>query len=205
MDQNSPAADVGEPVDCCAPYFAAGKARARGQELTAEQQAVLDDPRIKDRGVSLQGTNGEWALVGYDSTGHVPANPLVAIGQLFAAVPTIVFPEGKDVLQILWCPVDRNNVPGQRHYTGPPVHLFWRRADEIGDTLAASPEPHTADERFYLPTPCVLHPEQVVEYQYGALLPAPQPVPATAAGRPPSRPFAAIRSQLVASAADMAL
>lgn len=104
---------------------------------------------------------------------HEPPNPLVAIAQLYAAdVPTIPFPDGKDILQILWCPVVHIEVPGQRHYSGPCVHLFWRRADEVGAVLTDPPEPHTAEPDLFLPKPCILHPEQVEEYQYWGLLPA---------------------------------
>jgi hypothetical protein len=103
---------------------------------------------------------------------HSPSNALVAIAQLHAAdVPTIPFPVGKDLLQILWCPLDHTDVPGQRYYSGPPVHLVWRRAADVGAVLADPPRPHLADDRNYLPEPCVLHPEQVVEYQYADLLP----------------------------------
>lgn len=155
-----------------AAYFTARANQRRRLPLTAEQEAILADPPVRGRIGSARCIDGVWELVWYDSTGHVPPNPLVAIGQLFASdVPTINFPDGMDVLQILWCPLDHSDVPGQRYYAGPPVHLFWRRADEIGDTLVAPPQPRIADERFYLPIPCVVHPEQVVEYQYSALLP----------------------------------
>ena len=153
-------------------YQDAYLSRLRGDRPTAEQTAILDHPLIKDRHVVVGFIGGRWEVSWSETAGHEPPNPLVPIAQLYAAdVPTIPFPDGKDLLQILWCPVDHGDIPGQRTYFGPPVHLFWRRAEEIGDVLTDPPKPHTADDRFYLPQACVLHPEQVIEYQYPDLLP----------------------------------
>ncbi|MEY9934155.1 hypothetical protein ABH926_008819 [Catenulispora sp. GP43] len=153
-------------------YLDARKARLRRETLTPEQEAVLDDPRVNDGNVSVRCTNGEWELRWHESTGHTTPNALIPIAQLYAAdAPTITFPTGRDLLQILWCPLDHTNIPGQRYYAGPPVHLFWRTAADIGAVLADPPGPHAFDDRFYLPTACVLHPEQVLEYQYCDLLP----------------------------------
>lgn len=153
-------------------YQAARKARLRSETLTPEQEAVLDDPRVSSGNVSVRNTRGQWELRWTESAGHATPNSLVAIAQLYAAdVPTIAFPVGTDLLQILWCPLDHTDIPGQRYYAGPPVHLLWRRTAGIGTVLADPPRPHAFDDRFYLPQPCVLHPEQVVEYQYNGLLP----------------------------------
>jgi hypothetical protein len=154
-------------------YPDAIRARLRGERLTAEQTAILDHPLIKDRHVVVGGIGDRWEVSWSEAAGHEPPNPLAALAQLYAAdVPTIPFPEGKDLLQVLWCPADHEDIPGQRHYFGPPVHLFWRRAEEIGDVLTDPPKPHTVDDRFYLSKACVLHPEQVTEHQYADLLPS---------------------------------
>jgi hypothetical protein len=50
------------------------------------------------------------------------------------------------------------------------VVLRWRRTEDIGDVRGPSPEPTVVNET-YLPTPCVVHPERVVEYQDADLLP----------------------------------
>ncbi|WP_345430894.1 DUF1963 domain-containing protein [Actinoallomurus vinaceus] len=89
---------------------------------------------------------------------HAGPQPLVPVLQLFAAdVPDLPFPAGKDVLQLLWCPFD--------HEDGyvPRPELFWQDSSMRGPVLSTPPQPEGACEE-YLPDPCVLHPEQVVEY-----------------------------------------
>ncbi|MCO6008916.1 DUF1963 domain-containing protein [Actinoallomurus purpureus] len=105
-----------------------------------------------------------WPYCGDDHppTGYAPPHagpqPLVPVLQLFAAdVPELPFPAGKDVLQLLWCPFD--------HEAGyvPRPELFWQDGSMRGPVLSAPPRPEGAREE-YLPDPCVLHPERVVEY-----------------------------------------
>jgi hypothetical protein len=74
-------------------------------------------------------------------------------------------PEGTDVLQVLWCPVDHSD----RHYS-PRVFFFWRDSSAVGSLLETPPEPAVVSD-MYLPVPCEVHPEQVREYQYADLLP----------------------------------
>ncbi|MBG0817877.1 hypothetical protein [Planomonospora sp. ID82291] len=94
-------------------------------------------------------------------------NALVGLAQLYAAhVPGLPRPAEADLLQVLWCPADHD----LGAFTGPVVHLRRRRAADVGPVLTAPPLPHTADER-YLPRPCVLHPERVVEYPWYEQLP----------------------------------
>ena len=82
--------------------------------------------------------------------------PLVPVLQLFAAdVPELPFPAGTDVLQVLWCPFEHSYIPQPK--------LYWRDSSTCGGELAAHPRPDGADEN-YLPDPCVLHPERVVDY-----------------------------------------
>ncbi|ATO13557.1 hypothetical protein CO540_06655 [Micromonospora sp. WMMA2032] len=92
--------------------------------------------------------------------------PMVPVAQLHRRdVPDFVGPDGTDVMQVLWCPLDH---PELGH--NPRVRLYWRRADDVTEPLAAAPEPPVVSAS-YLPTPCVLHPERIREYQYGGLLP----------------------------------
>ena len=91
---------------------------------------------------------------------------LVPVAQLFRRdVPDFVGPDGADLLQVLWCPLDH---PEDGY--NPRPRLYWRRAEEVGRPLTTPPEPAVVNEN-YLPTPCVVHPERVREYQYGDLLP----------------------------------
>ncbi|MEV6752546.1 DUF1963 domain-containing protein [Streptomyces sp. NPDC051214] len=85
--------------------------------------------------------------------------PMVAVAQIYRGdVPDVVaFPEGCDVLQVLWCP--------RRHHDGPWVvpRIHWRAAADVRQVLAAPPLPAQRREN-YVPRPCVVHPERVTEY-----------------------------------------
>ncbi|MFG2046564.1 hypothetical protein ACGFIW_03935 [Micromonospora sp. NPDC048935] len=92
--------------------------------------------------------------------------PLVPVAQLYRHdIPDYAGPDGTDLLQVLWCPVDHSD----RHYS-PRVFLYWRDSSAVGGLLEAPPEPPVISD-MYLPVPCVVHPEQVREYQYADLLP----------------------------------
>lgn len=96
---------------------------------------------------------------------HRVPNPLVAVLQLFAAdAPTISFPPGTDLLQVLWCPVTHTHLPGQDDAYAPAVTLIWRAAAvAVRGGIVDPPSPYDADDTL-VPKPCVLHPEQVLEY-----------------------------------------
>ncbi|MER6997307.1 DUF1963 domain-containing protein [Streptomyces sp. NPDC000410] len=90
-------------------------------------------------------------------TGPGP-HPLVPVVQLYASdVPELPFPEGMDVMQVLWCPFDH------AQYYVPRPELHWRSTVRSAGEVARPPWPEDADDD-YLPDPCVLHPERVVEY-----------------------------------------
>jgi hypothetical protein len=94
---------------------------------------------------------------------------LVPIAQLrVAEVPDLVAPPGADLLQVLWCPND-HDLDGAT--AGPAVEVRWRRAGDVPAVLDRPPAPATVGEAAYLPRPCVLHPEQVVEYPWWQDLP----------------------------------
>ncbi|MEU6862294.1 DUF1963 domain-containing protein [Streptomyces sp. NPDC046876] len=85
--------------------------------------------------------------------------PLVPVLQLFAAdVPELPFPPGTDLLQVLWCPFD--------HEAGyvPRPELRWRSASDCADPRTAEPPRPAGAADDYLPDPCALHPERVVDY-----------------------------------------
>jgi hypothetical protein len=96
---------------------------------------------------------------------HQPV-PLIAVAQLYRRdVPDFIGPDDADLLQVLWCPL--NHVEED---DAPRLRLFWRRTSDIGRPLATAPEPPAVEEN-YLPNPCVVHPEQVVDYRYREVLP----------------------------------
>lgn len=92
--------------------------------------------------------------------------PLVPVAQLYRRdIPDFTGPPGADLLQVLWCPLDHP----QEEYN-PRVQLRWRRSADVVARHGSPPEPPVVNED-YLPSPCVVHPEQVVEYPYIDLLP----------------------------------
>lgn len=104
-----------------------------------------------------------------------PAEPvrMVPVVQLHTAdIPEIHFPDGTDLLQILWCPFQHPDVPGQsEHYSGPAPKVIWRTAGTLTDTVTL-----TADDSGragYLLQQCVVHPEPITEYPDTEDLPEP--------------------------------
>ncbi|MGW4893599.1 hypothetical protein ACWEQL_15255 [Kitasatospora sp. NPDC004240] len=85
-------------------------------------------------------------------------SPMVGVVQLYAAdLPDLVpFPDGHDLLQLLWCPL---------RYDGCWVlpELRWRSSAAVGPVRTAPPVPAGAG-RGHVPRPCVVHPELVTEY-----------------------------------------
>ncbi|MFE7185083.1 hypothetical protein [Streptomyces erythrochromogenes] len=114
-------------------------------------------------------TDEDHAEVSRINAGHDPSllpegpHPLVPVAQLYARdVPDLPFPEGTDLLQVLWCPfIDIVDQSGSE-----AVQLHWRRAADVpeAEVLAAAPEPAYVGTYKLVPVPCVLHPEQVLEY-----------------------------------------
>jgi hypothetical protein len=85
--------------------------------------------------------------------------PLIPLLQLYARdVPSLRFPPGTDLLQVLWVPS-----PVVEGCT-PAVQLRWRRSSELLDVLLAPPEPAHVEYSDLVPEPCVLHPEAVREF-----------------------------------------
>lgn len=85
--------------------------------------------------------------------------PLVSIVQIHRRdAPQFPFPEGTDLLQVLWCPFLADECPA------PTPRVFWRRAESIGSRLEDVPghAPLAPEER--IPNPFVVHPESVAEY-----------------------------------------
>ncbi|MFE2064912.1 hypothetical protein ACFXDH_21365 [Streptomyces sp. NPDC059467] len=96
--------------------------------------------------------------------------PMAAVAQLTTAdFPEIRFPDGTDVVQLLWCP-DWHDQPHPEGW-GQACRLFWRRAAEVTDLLTEQPRSEDPDPDM-VPRPCVLHPERLTEYPCVEELPA---------------------------------
>ncbi|MER6731167.1 DUF1963 domain-containing protein [Streptomyces puniciscabiei] len=108
-----------------------------------------------------------------DVNGRPYTERMVAVAQLTAAdFPEIRFPDGTDLVQLLWCP-DWHEQPHPEGW-GQACRLFWRRADEVTDPLTqqADPAEEWDDDLDMVPRPCVLHPERVTDYPGDEELPA---------------------------------
>jgi len=93
---------------------------------------------------------------------HVAEGPvaLVSAIQLFRRdFPDLPFPDGTDLLQVLFCP---NEHDGPDYY-GPAAHVVWRASAEVTELAGPPPQPASIDDEF-IPRPCVFRPCQVVEY-----------------------------------------
>jgi hypothetical protein len=99
---------------------------------------------------------------------HQHPPPLVPVLQLYAReVPQLPFPDRSDLFQLLWCP-NWHAAP----WYGPHPIVVWRTAAQVGPRLAVPPPPRF-DGLFsdlapddYVPKPCVVHPEPVIEYPH---------------------------------------
>ncbi|GAB3714226.1 hypothetical protein GCM10027598_22210 [Amycolatopsis oliviviridis] len=94
---------------------------------------------------------------GHALDGPVPV--MISAAQFFRDdFPELPFPEGTDVLQILFCPLDHDSP----YHRGPAVRLVWRDSGEVGDIADPPPPPEDA-EADYLPEQCVFEPCSIDE------------------------------------------
>ncbi|MFI0900304.1 hypothetical protein [Streptomyces sp. NPDC020983] len=95
---------------------------------------------------------------GQEASGQICEEPLIPVAQLYARdVPGLPFPEGTDVLQVLWLPVP--DLEG----CWPAVQLRWRTAADVREVLAEPPELEFVEMDEHVPRPCVLDPEAIGE------------------------------------------
>lgn len=91
---------------------------------------------------------------------------MVPIAQVYASdVPAYAFPEGSDLLQVLWCPNHETELPDAG------ICVKWRRADDVTAVLTEAPKPAEVEADWLVAVPCVLDPEPVTEYPYAEELP----------------------------------
>ncbi|MEV5754323.1 hypothetical protein AB0L00_41465 [Actinoallomurus sp. NPDC052308] len=130
----------------------------QGYVLTEEEARIQDE--IMAGASMLDLTNWERSRTVQDTSG--PGVPMVPVLQLYARdVPGDHWPAGADVLQVLWCPNDHSDLPGQPYYWGPTVELRYRSSSMV-ETVLDPPRPDRADKS-YLPHPCTVAPTEVVD------------------------------------------
>ncbi|MFD7587069.1 hypothetical protein ACFV84_16835 [Kitasatospora sp. NPDC059811] len=105
----------------------------------------------------------EEAALDATSAGHPwsrKPNALLPVAQLYARdIPSLPCPEGADMLQVLWCPL--NHDPSWM----PTARVVWGSSTQVDVLLTDPPLPADVENYGnYVPEPCVLHPEVVTEY-----------------------------------------
>ncbi|MFI6416717.1 hypothetical protein ACIBG6_04670 [Streptomyces sp. NPDC050842] len=147
------------------------KARRRARTPGA---SVMPKEEDEARTRIMDGANGidmkTWERVRTLSEYPAAPTPMIPVLQLRAQdVPGLPMPEGTDLLQLLWCPDEHPEPPGQPRYWGPNVELRYRAAESVG-TVACPPRPEHA-QHGYVPRPCVLDPVPVVDLPEESELP----------------------------------
>ncbi|WP_432117216.1 DUF1963 domain-containing protein [Streptomyces sp. bgisy032] len=108
------------------------------------------------------GQPGHWAWPNEKSPAGTA--PMVPVVQLFARdVPQLKFPQGTDVLQLVWCALIHPQDPAGAALP----RLYWRREEEVlaGGVLRDIPAPQQGEyDEDFMPRPCTVSPTQVVEY-----------------------------------------
>lgn len=98
-----------------------------------------------------EASDDAWAA-GHQLDQPIPA--MVSAAQFFRDdFPELPFPEGTDLLQVLFCPTEHTS----RHYWGPAIRLVWRDSTQITEIADPLPTPDGA-QAGYLPAPCVFEP-----------------------------------------------
>ncbi|MGI5455448.1 hypothetical protein ACQEWB_20175 [Streptomyces sp. CA-249302] len=93
--------------------------------------------------------------------------PMLPVLQIFQRdIPGLNFPDGSDLLQILWCPFDAHGAEKEID-----VRLVWRNSASIHEPLPVAPQLKVVGRAGYVPEPCLVDPEEILEYQAFELLP----------------------------------
>ena len=87
---------------------------------------------------------------------------VVALQMRKQDVPELTFRRNTNLLQVLWCPNPHS------YYACPNAEVFWRNSRIKGHSPDCSDSIN--GEEGYLPTPCVVHPESVIEFPDGSEL-----------------------------------
>lgn len=102
-------------------------------------------------GLMLGNEPDGWPRCQFHNSNHIGVVQL-----LKQDYPDLPFPDGRDVFQLTWCPID--------HGVGlPEVRVRWRTRENLPPTRAANPA-HRWPEYDYVPQPCRLYADKITEY-----------------------------------------
>jgi uncharacterized protein (TIGR02996 family) len=145
---------------CTTPAPPVDVARAIPALRRKARQAVCLHPRPGSAATDASKIGGEFLWPAAESWPTCPEHgcPFVTALQLRKEdVPELGFRRGTDLFQVLWCP---NNHPPS---FCPAIRVYWRKRAAVKAT-APSPAAPSGLQTGYVPRPCVLFPERVVEY-----------------------------------------
>ena len=146
-------------------------ASGRGAYMFTAEEAETQ-ARIMDGARALDMIT--WERIRADAVQPAVPVPMLPVLQLHARdAPDLPRPAGTDLLQMLRCPDDHPDLPGQPHYGGPNVAIRYRAAADV-DELLTPPRPESVQDR-YRPRPCTLNPVHVVDLPNEDELPADLP------------------------------
>ncbi|WTW97760.1 hypothetical protein OG216_32420 [Streptomycetaceae bacterium NBC_01309] len=110
-----------------------------------------------------------WCMASSEHDGPNAYQPLL---QVFARdAPTMFFPDGCDLLQLLWCPNEACSPTGDALAGCPRPLARWRASSDVTDVQGSAPEPEVVFDEWFPRNPCVVSPEPVTEYPYLTDLP----------------------------------
>ncbi|MFF3559636.1 hypothetical protein ACFYXS_06305 [Streptomyces sp. NPDC002574] len=102
----------------------------------------------------------------------MPPSAMVPVAQIYARdVPGPWWPSGVDLLQLVWCPNEHWDAPAQQADVSPVVEIRWRRAADVATLIGTLPAPLRHYDYGYLPNPCTVTPEPLVDFPYREELP----------------------------------
>ena len=171
-----------EPVDAGRPGYSGHPEQQPAHPGPAESRAVMREKRrarFAALGVTLPGGLARGPQPAGESAGDasgpsaadaVPApvsEPAVMapVLQLYRRdAPALPFPEGADLLQLVWCPA------GHAERLPALPRIFWRSAAAIEGPPASAPQLNQVAGGSYVPQACAVHPEEIVEYPPVSLL-----------------------------------
>jgi hypothetical protein len=134
------------------PAEAKARFRAKLEAMANETSSAQPDRQEPE---AESGLRVHW------SENETPAEPVALIPavQLFRCdASDFPFPEDADLLQILWCPNTH------QAWRGPRPMVFWRNSAELGELLQTPPPCSMITYEYYVPRPCLAHPEPLVEF-----------------------------------------
>ncbi|WP_240653916.1 hypothetical protein [Streptomyces sp. AcE210] len=89
--------------------------------------------------------------------------PMIAVAQLYGRdVPGLPDTDEGDLLQVFWCGFELHGETGHELH----VQLRRHRSVDVGTPLTEQPAPEVVGRQELVPSPCVLHPEEIVEHPY---------------------------------------